>query len=216
MNQTVDETEDRAQEQIRMTKRLESENSNLRHEMQTLQDQLENYEQFNSNAQRAFESARDTFNQEKRDLIDRMEREKIEWCDRQHGHYQMKINSLKSLNDQLNQRLITVKKTEEELLIVSDELAAAKMSNQTIRQDFEVLSKQLAQTENYKQSLQSELKTTQNNLVDNIESERNRLDDRLIQLEMSNKVKDEKIMAQRNEIKILEKKMQTKLSEMSA
>ena len=71
------------------------------------------------------------------------------------------------------------------------------------------------QTENHKQSLQTELKTTQNNLVDNIESERNRLDDRLIQLQMSIKVKDEKILAQRHEIKILEKKLHTKLSEMS-
>ena len=147
--------------------------------------------------------------------MDRIEREKTEWCDRQLAHYQMKINSLKGLNDQLNQRLNAVKRTEEELIIVTEELAQAKQSNQTIRQDFEILSKQFTQTENHKQSLQTELKTTQNNLVDNIESERNRLDDRLIQLQMAIKVKDEKILAQKHEIKILEKKLQTKHCEMS-
>ena len=60
---------------------------------------MENHKDFTEHAQKAFESARDAFNREKQDLIDKMEREKIEWCDRQHGHYQMKINSLKGLND---------------------------------------------------------------------------------------------------------------------
>ena len=92
----------------------------------------------------------------------------------------MKINSLKSLNDNLNQRLNQVKRTEEELLAVTDELAKAKQVNQTIRQDCETLSVQLKQTETHKQSLQSELKNTQHNLVDNIENERTRLDDRII------------------------------------
>ena len=51
--------------------------------------------------------------------------------------------------------------------------------------------------------------------MDSIESERSRLDDKLLQLQMQLKVKDEKIMAQRHEIKVLEKKVSTKLSEMS-
>ena len=98
---------------------------------------------------------------------------------------------------------------------MTEELHKAQTSIQTIRNDYDILSKQFMQTENHKQSLQSELKTTQNQIVDNIESERNRLDDKIIQLQMSLKVKDEKILAQRHEIKILEKKLQTKLSEMS-
>jgi len=37
----------------------------------------------------------------------------------------------------------------------------------------------------------------------------------MIQMQMQLKVKDEKILALRHEIKVLEKKVQTKLSEMS-
>ena len=99
MNQTVEETELKAQEDRRVKKRLEIENGELRDEVLALQSQMENHDQFSKNAQRAFESARDTFQQEKQDIIDKMEREKIEWCDRQHGNYQLKINSLKGLND---------------------------------------------------------------------------------------------------------------------
>ena len=216
MNQTVDEAEEKNQAGLRVRQNLEQENSELREQVQSLQEQLESHEEFNQNAARAVESARDTFNKEKRDLVDKMERDKAEWCDRQLAHYTMKINSLKSLNDNLNQRLNQVKRTEEELLAVTDELAKAKQVNQTIRQDCETLSVQLKQTETHKQSLQSELKNTQHNLVDNIENERTRLDDRIIQMQMQLKIKDEKIQAQRDDMRVLEQRLQTKISEMSA
>ena len=129
MNQTVDEQEEKNQAGIRVRQNLEQENNELREQVQALQEQLERHEEFNQNAQSALESARDTFNKEKRDLVDKMERDKAEWCDRQLAHYTMKINSLKSLNDNLNQRLNQVKRTEEELLAVTDELAQAKQAN---------------------------------------------------------------------------------------
>ena len=87
MYQSVEENEFKASEDRRVKKKLEVENSELTTELLELQSQMENHDEFSKNAQRAFESARDTFQQEKQDIIDRMEREKIEWCDRQHGNY---------------------------------------------------------------------------------------------------------------------------------
>ena len=55
--------------------------------------------------------------------------------------------------------------------------------------------------------MQSELKNTQNTLVDNIENERTRLDDRLIQMQMQLKIKDEKIQAQRNDMRVMDQRL---------
>jgi len=52
-------------------------------------------------------------------------------------------------------------------------------------------------------------------VVDNIESARNRVEDSVIKLQMTMKVKDEKIMSLQHEVRILENRLKTKLSEMS-
>lgn len=51
-------------------------------------------------------------------------------------------------------------------------------------------------------------------VVDSMESERNNVEDKLMALQMTMKVKDEQILSLKHEVKILENRLKTKLTEM--
>ena len=52
-------------------------------------------------------------------------------------------------------------------------------------------------------------------MIDNQESDRNHVEDSVIKLQMNLKVKDEQILSLHHEVKILENRLKTQLSEMS-
>ena len=87
------------------------------------------------------------------------------------------------------------KKTEEELQLVNDELVSLKQEFMQAHQNSEDLSKQCFMMEQKNQELQSELKMVRSQVVDNLESERNKLDDETVKLQMTIKVKDEQIFS---------------------
>ena len=64
-------------------------------------------------------------------------------------------------------------------------------------------------------SLQEDVKIARNSVVDNLESERNHVEDKVTKLQMIMKVKDEQILSLTHEIKILDQRLKVKLSEMS-
>lgn len=64
-------------------------------------------------------------------------------------------------------------------------------------------------------SLQEEIKYARNHVVDSLESERNHIEDKVMALQMTTKVKDEQILSLKHEVKILENRLKSKLTEMS-
>ena len=65
------------------------------------------------------------------------------------------------------------------------------------------------------ESLQEELRMARNQVIDNLESDRNKNEENVIQLQMMMKVKEEQIFSLRHEVKILENRLKTKASEIS-
>ncbi len=63
---------------------------------------------------RALENLSDKYDKEKRELIMRFDKEKEDLLKRDEQKYEIKINSLKALNDQMNQKLTYLNETEED------------------------------------------------------------------------------------------------------
>lgn len=63
---------------------------------------------------KALENLSDKYDREKRELILRLEKEREDCLKREESKYDLKINSLKQLNDQLNSKLGMLNDTEED------------------------------------------------------------------------------------------------------
>ena len=59
------------------------------------------------------------------------------------------------------------------------------------------------------------MKMTRNQIVDNMESERNHSEEKVMQLQMAMKMKEEQVLSLEHEVKIMDQRLKTKLSEMS-
>ena len=63
---------------------------------------------------RALENLSDKYDREKRELILRIEKDKEDSLRREEQKFDLKLNSLKALNDQLNNKLGTLNETEDD------------------------------------------------------------------------------------------------------
>ncbi len=63
---------------------------------------------------RALESLSDKYDREKREMIQRLEKEKDDALRREEQKHEVKLNSIKALNDQLNAKLAALSETEDD------------------------------------------------------------------------------------------------------
>lgn len=63
---------------------------------------------------RALESLSDKYDREKREMIQRLEKEKEDTLRREEQKHELKLNSIKALNDQLNAKLAALSETEDD------------------------------------------------------------------------------------------------------
>ena len=110
------------------------------------------------------------------------EREKQDWYDREHSKFTQKINSLKSLNEQLNCRINDQSTADEELINANANLETATSQLMTLRNDFDNLNKQCLHLESHNARLQTELNQSQTALVDCADEEKAKFEDKVIAL----------------------------------
>jgi hypothetical protein len=63
---------------------------------------------------RALENLSDKYDKEKRELIMRLDKDREEVLKREEQKFDLKLNSIKALNDQLNSKLLNLNETEED------------------------------------------------------------------------------------------------------
>ena len=63
---------------------------------------------------RALDNLSDKYDKEKRELIFRLEKEKDDALKREEAKYEVKVNSIKALNEQLNNKLGSLHETEDD------------------------------------------------------------------------------------------------------
>ena len=95
-------------------KQLNDNIRNLKDNEEYLVSDLNKQQKIAKEALKALENLSDKYDKEKREMIMRMEREKDELQRKEEQKYEYKINSLKSINDQLNMKLGTLNEAEDD------------------------------------------------------------------------------------------------------
>lgn len=124
------------------------------------------------------ENVREAHEKEKEELKGFLEADKAEVL----SQMQQKLSTLRGINSDLNSKVEAAQKTEEQLQLVTDELTQLKQEFVKQLQSAEELSKQCFLLEQKNTQLQDEAYNARNQVVDNLESERNHTEEKVIDL----------------------------------
>jgi len=136
------------------------------------------------NERKAFDTQRDQFALEKRELQIRCEKDRYEVVDKTEQNFNMKLNSLKQINDQLNGRLFEAQAAEEDLINTQRDLKGCEATITRMKAEIHSFTKQCMTLENKSEQLENELKEAQTALVNAEDTSRNRYEESVLALQM--------------------------------
>eukprot|EP00347_Sterkiella_histriomuscorum_P008368 403345367 len=206
----------------------------LRQSEEHLMSDLVKQQKIAKDSLRALDNLSDKYDKEKRELIFRLEKEKDDALKREEAKYEVKVNSIKALNEQLNSKLGTLHETEDDFSalqknyneavgIIEDqkrELQSAlhqiddlRVRNGTLEDEVKDIQGMLQEQQKIYSSHINELRVQLNELE---EATRTKYEEQIVALQLDLKMKQDQLNRQMQEREMLERKMKNKIEEVGA
>lgn len=112
-------------------------------------------------ALRALENLSDKYDKEKREMIMRMEREKEDLQRKEEQKHEYKLNSLKSINDQLNMKLGTLNEAEDDYMVIQKNYQEATMIIDDQKKEIQQMFRENEEVKIRNSQLEEEVKDSQ-------------------------------------------------------